>query len=594
MEEKPKSIWRKPIRVPQLLLAWLGLMVVTTLIFIVVLMVTHASLAKFPQDLGLLIAGAAGGTVLLAGWLWFRWLCRPRNLKRFLFVVVCGATVSALFYAEENWRSKRAWENYKHEWEAKGERFDFASIVPPPVPDEKNFAMTPVIYTTYGFVLTRDGKLVPSGQRDRNWTSRLDFNLGDDSWETNGTGNWARGTLSNLKLWQARYRELAAKTNEFAVPAQAGSPAADVLLALGKYDATVEEIRQASALPECRFPLNYDAEDPAMIYLPHLASLKRASKLLQLRALAELENGESDKACADVRLMLRLSALIEREPTLIGMLVRIAMTDIAMQPVYEGLAKHQWSDAQLAAMEAELAKINFPADFNFSMRCERAFAGGILDYIRKQNRMGRYRELSDIMAWDNAGKPVESQARKFFLAAGVALMPAGWFDLNKLTIAQMHETWLLRIAVPEKHQIMPAMLVSSAWQPTNTLFNLFARDLVPTLANCAKKFARGQAIADLARTALALERYRLAHGEYPETLDGLAPQFIAQVPQDVIGGGPLKYHRTDDGRFVLYSIGWNEKDDGGLRALPENGFRAEGWSQPTFDEGDWVWEYPQK
>ncbi|HEV2694721.1 MAG TPA: hypothetical protein VG347_17630 [Verrucomicrobiae bacterium] len=502
-------------------------------------------------------------------------------------------TLIALFYAEENWRGKRAWENYKREWEAKGERFDFANIVPPPVPDEKNFALTPVIFTSYGFILTRDGKLIPSEQREKNWVNRLQFSLGDEKWDTNGMGYWVKGTLSNLKLWQEHYRELAAKTNEFAVPSQPGSPAADVLLALGKYDATVEEIRAASQLPECRFPLNYDADDPAEIYLPHLAALKRSALLLRLRAVAELENGESDKACADVLLLLRLSAYVQREPTLIGMLVRIAMTDIAAQPIYEGLAAHRWTDAQLVAMEAELAKIDFLADFNFSMRCERAFAGGIIDYISRKDRVKRYDMLTSYQSFDEAGKAPESDIRKKFLRAEIFLMPQGWFELNKLTIARMHETWLLHITDPEKHQVMPQMVTSRQWQPTNTLFNIFARELIPELPNSAKKAARGQMTTDLARTALALERYRLAQGEYPETLDGLAPQFIAQVPHDVIGGGPLKYRRTKDGRFVLYSISWNERDDGGVMA--ESGSEPNidtRRSQPKFEEGDWVWRYP--
>ena len=46
---------------------------------------------------------------------------------------------------------------------------------------------------------------------------------------------------------------------------------------------------------------------------------------------------------------------------------------------------------------------------------------------------------------------------------------------------------------------------------------------------------------NLARTAIALERYRLAHGEFPESLDALAPQFIAQVPPDVIGSTSQGY-----------------------------------------------------
>jgi hypothetical protein len=85
--------------------------------------------------------------------------------------------------------------------------------------------------------------------------------------------------------------------------------------------------------------------------------------------------------------------------------------------------------------------------------------------------------------------------------------------------------------------------------------------------------------------ACALERFRLAHGNYPETLDSLTLQFIAQLPHDLINGQPLKYRRTDDGRFVLYSVGWNETDDGGKVELTKSG-------NADINKGDWVWRYP--
>ena len=115
------------------------------------------------------------------------------------------------------------------------------------------------------------------------------------------------------------------------------------------------------------------------------------------------------------------------------------------------------------------------------------------------------------------------------------------------------------------------------------------------MGNFLKKIAAGQTSVDLARTAIALERYRLAHGEYPEALDGLAPQFITQVPHDVIGGQPLKYRRTADGQFVLYSVGWNETDDGG-RVVDQKSRepRDESSSKVDISQGDWVWRYPAR
>ena len=99
----------------------------------------------------------------------------------------------------------------------------------------------------------------------------------------------------------------------------------------------------------------------------------------------------------------------------------------------------------------------------------------------------------------------------------------------------------------------------------------------------AERFAYAQASVDLARVACALERYRLAHGEFPEALDVLAPKFIPALPHDVINGEPLKYRRTDGGQFVLYSVGWNGADDGGASAFK--------YGRPDSEKGNWVWKY---
>ena len=99
------------------------------------------------------------------------------------------------------------------------------------------------------------------------------------------------------------------------------------------------------------------------------------------------------------------------------------------------------------------------------------------------------------------------------------------------------------------------------------------------------KFAFAQSSVDLARVACAVERYRLAHGEFPATLDALSPQFIVKVPYDIINDQPLHYQRKEDGHFLLYSVGWNGTDDGGTFALKPYAVRA----VPDPEKGDWVW-----
>jgi hypothetical protein len=68
---------------------------------------------------------------------------------------------------------------------------------------------------------------------------------------------------------------------------------------------------------------------------------------------------------------------------------------------------------------------------------------------------------------------------------------------------------------------------------------------------------------------LAVERYRLAEGKLPASLNEIAPRFIDGVELDPYDGKPLRYKRLDKG-YVVYSIGKDGVDNGGKERTPEN------------------------
>ena len=76
---------------------------------------------------------------------------------------------------------------------------------------------------------------------------------------------------------------------------------------------------------------------------------------------------------------------------------------------------------------------------------------------------------------------------------------------------------------------------------------------------------RHQAYIDICRTGLALKLYKAKNGTYTEKLEGLAPQFLNEIPIDPFSGEKLIYKKSDKG-FILYSLGPNMKDDGGIDA----------------------------
>jgi hypothetical protein len=523
------------------------------------------------------VCWALAGALLIA---FVRWVWCGFNFRQLLFGVACLITLIALFYVEEDLRGYLAWHSYKRQLEAKGEEIDFSDFVPPPVPDDQNFATTPIVSTSYSYILDSDGKVVPSEKREKNFIDRMEMRTVDqnDNGPANGGGDWQTAKMSDLTVWQSYYRALAVKTNEFPVSAFPQSPAADVLRALSKYDSDIEELRQAAQLPSSRFPLNYDDEDPAEILLPHLAEIKRCSQVLQLRALAELQNNESDKALNDVKLMFRLAESIRTEPFIITHLVRIAVVQIALQPVYEGLVNHQWSDAQLAEIDSELARLDFLADFKFSVGGERASHVKVVAWL--EHNPGRFKEL-----WGNMNEGPGVNLTPLYL------FPAGWFYQNDIALAKLDEAWMGM--VNDEQQIVSPRASSQARNTFNRSlrhpgpYNVLTRMLAPQLDGFANRVAYGQNAVNLARVAIALERFRLAHGEFPGSLDALSPQFLQEVPHDIINGGPLHYNRTSDEQFILYSVGWNEVDDSGRVVLTKGG-------AVDRNRGDWVWRYPEK
>ena len=174
-------------------------------------------------------------------------------------------------------------------------------------------------------------------------------------------------------------------TDAFPIAPKPQTPAKDVLLALSKYDSAVEELRLASRRPYANIPITYEEglSASASTLLPYLAALKRCTQLLQLRADAKLADGQNAKALDDERLLLYLNNSLRDSPFLISHLVRIAIVGIGMQPIWEGLAEHQWSDEQLVALETELAKMDFLTDYEFAMRSERAFSIASIENQRR-------------------------------------------------------------------------------------------------------------------------------------------------------------------------------------------------------------------
>ncbi len=457
-----------------------------------------------------------------------------------LFILACIVTLVALFYAEENWRGRHAWVKYRREREARGDSFEWSSIIPPPVPEDQNFAAIPLF-----------AELFP-----KSVTNAVLWNAFKLPTSSSFYGGWHEGHVEDLDAWRTWF------TNT------------DLLAALSKYDPILRQISEASERPYCRFPVRY--EDTYAALLPHLSPLRNFARIYHLRALTELSAGQTDAALDDVQMCLRLADKIKDEPLLISFLVKVAMINLATQPVWEGLGAHRWNDHHLSALQASFENINQFGSFAKALRGER-----ILEYLMMRELIEKPAERAGLFKLFVENQPA---APLLFRAA-----PAGWIYQNQLRLDRFYAETMLPTMDFEHQRVSPKAASVAALQFENKImrpgpYNFLGGLLMPAISATTSRAAWSQTTVQEVVVACALERYRLEYGQLPDTLDALVPEFLARVPLDVIDGQPLRYRRISGDQFVLYSIGWNETDDGGQIAWTKD-------QPPRQDQqqGDWVW-----
>lgn len=507
---------------------------------------------------------------------WVRWLLGP-----FYLFISGGVIPLVLFTTVENIHGAVVWRGVRTELLARGERLHLGDVFPAKVPDEQNFASLPLLAD----LLEYTPQSHPAGNTNAQARFKV-FNLPRDT----ATRRQSTNPPATLAQMATAYRVVL--TNQLAgnlardglLPLPAELAQADdatlVLQATALADAELAAVCEASQRPYSRFAVHWEEGFSAL--LPHIAHLRGINHFLDVRMTARLAAGDAAGALSDTRCSLRVAEALREEPFLVSQLVRFAQGNLAARTLARGLAAHAWNEAQLRELEAQLASVNYLAGIASGLEGERS---GVITMLEQWiTQRGRLRREAGVVG-------VEGYSPGLYFVSG-------WLRQNQARIAEFHQRMLetyrplatnlpasgLKPLLDQGEQEMDGLL-RQHHRGVATPYNVLARLLLPALSRSVQKAVLGQHVILCARTGCALERYRLAHGAYPGTLAALAPEFVPEIPRDLMDGQPLRYARTDDGRFRLWSVGLDGKDGGGEPAKSS--------SQGGVNEahGDWVWPY---
>jgi type II secretory pathway pseudopilin PulG len=453
---------------------------------------------------------------------------RPLGRRRLLLIALAAFAVAVcLLYAEEHWRGKRAWENCKQRYEAQGFVLDWNRLIPPPVPDDQNVLLAPRM--TEWFVRCSD----QASTNDLTVRLKTPQNVPGTT-DTITTDEEARRYLA----WSDQFKP------DFAL------------------------MREALKRPRVR--INGDYQWPLNLPMPNFLALRLVAQTLAQRAYCHIRFNQPEEALAELTLVNQLRRLIEPAPptqarTLVEAMINVAIVGLYVERVAEGTSRHTWRGEDLVELKRQLDGIDLVRT--------------VLGTIRTEPVAICYQaEHSSVVALLNVDSGFKASTLQNLI------WPRGWTYQN---LAVYLDVWFSTL-VPANSTIAPASMKQAQqdvdrFVASRSPYRLLSAVAIPNLVKARLVTANRQSMVQQARIGCALEQYHLAHGDYPETLDALAPQFLPKITEDSVNGRPFRYHRLPGGTYQLYSIGLDGKDDGGqeVTTLPPG--------TPVHSVGDWPW-----
>ncbi len=290
-----------------------------------------------------------------------------------------------------------------------------------------------------------------------------------------------------------------------------------------------------------------------------------ATQLLGFAALFMAEDGDVPSALDRLMSGLRFTPMVAQEGNLMAYLVAVADTRMLTYFLEAVCRGRKVGDDALLRLIHELNPDSWRERLATAIQGERVFfieVGQFSSSTGKKNLKWLFGEpfiVKDLGVWlvrPFLKRDVRKALPKYAELEAQALLP--YFESRSLLRGQAQEMNKL------------------PW------YAFLSKAMVGDFESSFLKEAQLEATLLAARTGLACRLYKSHNGAYPVSLDALVPGILSEAPIDPFTGKPLIYRREGTG-FIVYSLGSNQKDDGGRSTYMI--------TQMVMDkDDDWAWK----
>jgi hypothetical protein len=308
---------------------------------------------------------------------------------------------------------------------------------------------------------------------------------------------------------------------------------------LSENQETFTLLHEAASIEHCRYPIDF--AEPLHFDNPLFNNVRNCGRLLHIDVLIQCDNNAPDKALASIRANIMLAGSMNI-PTIDYRLTYTALRGWAYRDIQRVLNRIPLSDEQLQNLSEWIKAPDIDKDFKRLLIAEQCLG---LDTLRA---------------------PIREIASRTEYGKGMFLMLVPWKMLglcyrDALAFIDLMQDLINAMDLPNPERLAAFKAVQESinaggrggtltgiiWPIRTYLLNIDVRHLAHLRTT---------------QTALAVERYRLAEGRLPKSLDNLVPSCIEAIPTDPFDGNPLKYRVRQSG-YVVYSVGEDLTDEGG-------------------------------
>ena len=289
---------------------------------------------------------------------------------------------------------------------------------------------------------------------------------------------------------------------------------------------------RASTMPEYHVEVNYLKGD-----IPKLFPYKNAASLLSLDARFKAANGETDAGLKSAAAIRGMADHLRAIPSILANMMSAAIQQMGTRTAENILSHGPLILAGVVGKPLDNT-VHFQEAFNRALRMDEA----LMAFTSTS-----YLTVSSVSQWFPLGE----------------LLYRAVFLYDEMTSA--------RTIMLEAHTIAakPYWKAFDDWKRWDDKAKAF-RGLITAIAipsygrGTRIKILEAEAGEGLTNLAFAASAYQADHGNYPESIEALAPQYIAAIPADPFSGKPLKLASVEGG-LILYSVGPDLKDERGAK-----------------------------